>query len=219
MAWSSRSASRAPASDRSNRGVGETASASSTQQALPTGFYFRPLSQRPTLAVAAASRAGAGLASSRSALEAQVFSEMLTSRHASASDKLKAATELGNLALQDAESSEIISDAGAVPPLVVLTRAGTTREQRERAAGALRNLAAHSDKNKRAIVDAGGVRHACEPIEPSLRMLDAAAGGCSHPALRETADRECDWRSTRRASSAGPRTRRPNARGRQRAPD
>lgn len=170
MAWpsfspptdrSSRSASRAPTDRSASRVGGEAAGASNAQQAIPTGFYFRPLSQRPTLAVAVASAsggAGAGLASSRAALEAQVFSEMLTSRHASASDKLKAATELGNLALQDAESSEIISSAGAVETLVALTRAGTTREQRERAAGALRNLAAHSDKNKRVIVDAGGVR-------------------------------------------------------------
>lgn len=88
--------------------------------------------------------------------EVTIFSQLLTDRHSTAAEKMKAATELGNLALD--ENKEVIADTkGALAALVTLARDGTTAQARERAAGALRNLAVESWKNKEAIGEAGGI--------------------------------------------------------------
>ena len=100
--------------------------------------------------------------------EVHVFSQLLTDRHSSASEKIKAATELGNLALED-DNKEAIGDAeNSLAALVKLCDKGPTAQGKERAAGALRNLAVSSWSNKDAIGKAGGI--------PPLVALAAADG-------------------------------------------
>ena len=89
--------------------------------------------------------------------EVMVFSGMLTDRHASVTDKIKAATELGNLALDDDNKEAIAGVDGSLATLVKLCDKGPTAQAKERAAGALRNLAVASWANKDAIGKAGGI--------------------------------------------------------------
>ena len=93
--------------------------------------------------------------------------QQLTSRHSTLTDKMTAATELANLALDDAKDA--IADAdGTLEALVKLARTGVSAQAKERAAGALRNLAVSSWKNKEMIAEAGGI--------PALVEIAKAAG-------------------------------------------
>ena len=79
--------------------------------------------------------------------EVAIFSGMLTDRHSSASEKIKAATELGNLALEESNKEAIGEADGGLAALVKLVDKGPTAQAKERAAGALRNLAVASWSN------------------------------------------------------------------------
>jgi hypothetical protein len=88
--------------------------------------------------------------------EVKIYSELLTDRHSSLTEKLKAATELGNQALGDAKE-DIADGAGTIEALVSLAKSKHSEQAKERAAGALRNLAVESWKNKEQIASAGGI--------------------------------------------------------------
>ena len=88
--------------------------------------------------------------------EVAVSLNILTDRHSSAAEKIKAATELGNLALDDG-NKEAIGEEDSLAALVKLCDKGPTAQAKERAAGTLRNLAVSSWPNKDAIGKAGGI--------------------------------------------------------------
>ena len=130
-----------------------------------------PLSHRE----AAASQRDALIAGSPSHrvknTEVDIFSGLLTDRNSSLTDKLKAATELGNLALDDAKD-DIADISGNISALVTLASNKHSDQARERAAGALRNLAVESWKNKELIAVAGG-------IPPLVAMLTSSKSEAS----------------------------------------
>lgn len=119
-------------------------------------YQAPPLSHRE----AAASQRDTDVAGSPShrakTTEVKIYSELLTDRHSSLTEKLKAATELGNQALGDAKE-DIADGKGTIEALVVLAKSKHSEQAKERAAGALRNLAVESWKNKELIASAGGI--------------------------------------------------------------
>ena len=147
-------------------------------------YQAPPLSHRE----AAASQRDADVAGSPShrakTTEVKIYSELLTDRHSSLTEKLKAATELGNQALGDAKE-DIADGAGTIEALVSLAKSKHSEQAKERAAGALRNLAVESWKNKEQIASAGGIPPLVAIAETgtSEAQVDFAVGALASLAL------------------------------------